>query len=66
MSLHKTDMLDQLIQQIRADEPEPAAVQEAASRVRARLFPRGEMAASAGTVPTTIRSCADVVALIPT
>ena len=56
--------LDQLIKNLRDTQPSPAEMQEAAARVRERLFPSP---ASAGAAPAqhVIRSCADFSALTP-
>jgi ferric-dicitrate binding protein FerR (iron transport regulator) len=54
--------LDDAIAAVRADEPAPGAMEEAAARVHARL--QAEVAAPAGPVPA-IRGCADVEALLP-
>jgi hypothetical protein len=53
--------LDQLIKGIREEVPEPAELEHAAARVKARLFPHAESAIPTGI----IRSCADFVSLIP-
>ena len=53
--------LDPIIDQIRAHEPTPAEIEQAAARVKARLFPTADTAASTGT----IKSCADFTSLIP-
>lgn len=52
---------DQIIQEIREDQPDPAAVEQAAERVRANLFG----ADAAHETNASLRSCADFQALMP-
>ncbi|MES1257564.1 MAG: FecR domain-containing protein [Acidobacteriota bacterium] len=54
--------LDKLMQDIRDQQPETAAIDQAAARVRARLFPAQE---ANGTAAGTIRGCDDYTALVP-
>src|SRR5919199_2626281 len=54
--------LDQIIREIREQEPPASEMEQAASRVRERLFPKPDAApASTGA----IRSCADFQSLVP-
>jgi hypothetical protein len=55
--------LDPLIEQIRNSEPAANEIEQAAGRVKSRLFPKAGNAVHGG--PATIRSCADFRALIP-
>ncbi|HZL56300.1 MAG TPA: FecR domain-containing protein, partial [Bryobacteraceae bacterium] len=54
--------LDRMIDNARMPEPDPAEIEQAAGRVKARLFPAAETAA-AGT--GTIKSCSDFRSLFP-
>jgi hypothetical protein len=51
---------DRLLGEIREKEPQPAEIEQAAARVKARLFPDG-----GGEATGTIRSCADFTRLMP-
>ena len=53
--------IDHLLTEIRNNEPNPAEMEQAAARVRARLFPKMDGAEPVGA----IRDCAGFVALIP-
>jgi len=59
--------LDPILEQIRTQEPDAAEIEQAAARVKARLFPdaasQGDDAAVAST--GTIKSCADFASLFP-
>ena len=55
--------LDPILENIRAQQPSPAEIGQAAARVRARLFPPADAAAGAGA--GTIKSCAGFVSLFP-
>src|SRR5580704_10486394 len=55
------DRLDKVIDEIRTETADPQAAEQAAVRVRQRLFARGGDAAAIGQ----IRDCADFQALIP-
>ncbi|MCU1328122.1 MAG: putative FecR [Bryobacterales bacterium] len=58
--------LDHLINEIRNNEPNPAEVEQAAARVRARLFPQSVLVNADSAEPTgAIRDCAGFVSLIP-
>jgi hypothetical protein len=53
--------LDKILTDVRDQQPDPAQIEQAAARVRARLFPKTDVAASTGA----IRSCGDFVSLMP-
>ena len=53
--------LDKILNDIRERRPEPEEIEQAAARVRARLFPKTETGPSTGT----IRNCGDFVSLMP-
>ncbi len=55
--------IDRLIREIREREPQPAEIEQAAARVKARLFPDAGGASPEAT--GTIRSCADFSRLMP-
>ena len=57
---NKRDWLDQAIEAVRSEFPDPAALEQAAQRVWARI-------SEAPMTPAieTIRTCADIQALIP-
>jgi hypothetical protein len=59
---HPDQILDQAIAEIRAEELDAAAVEQAAARVWANVSQSGSAASAAGT---TLRTCADFRSLMP-
>jgi hypothetical protein len=59
--------LDPILEKIRSQEPDPVEIEQAAARVKARLFPAtvSQGADSAIASVGTIKSCADFVSLFP-
>ena len=59
--------LDQIIRDVRDQQPSEAEIEQAGARVRARLFPKADAstASSSSSRPGTIRNCADFATLIP-
>ena len=53
--------IEQIVKEIREDQPDPSVVEEAAERVRANLFGADGVHGGAGS----LRSCADFQALMP-
>jgi len=58
--------LDPILEKIRSQEPDPAEIEQAAARVKARLFPAVSQGADAASASVgTIKSCADFASLFP-